>query len=175
MKKLASYFLLTLFVFNILGYYPLFVYSQYKIKKSIKHAIKSALPDDELTAFSFTQTEFDNLNWVNSKEFTFNGSMFDFVRKSIEMDGRVKVFAINDEKEKQLFDFLEDKAEDNSDDNKNSKKVQKVSKYFSGSNLHTNEFNYLAFTENAKQPILYQSVLLSFIKEIPHLPPKCVS
>ena len=133
------------------------------------------MPDDELTTFSFTETEFDNLNWVNSKEFTFNGSMYDFVRKSTDKEGKVLVYAINDEKEKLLFDFLEDHAEDNSDSNQNSKKAQKISKYFSGNNLHTNEFNYLASNDNAKQPILYQSILLSFIKEIPHPPPKYIS
>lgn len=52
------------------------------IRKEVKQLILEGMNETDLTTFIFTQQEYDALYWEHSKEFEFEGVMYDVVRKS---------------------------------------------------------------------------------------------
>ncbi len=121
MKKAAAIFLLTIFLFNTVGYYVFFKAAQYKIKSEIKKELKSKLNENELTAIQFSSEEIAEIHWIEKgKEFIYNNQMFDIVKKT-NKNGITTYYCINDKQEKQLFQHLEEQVLKQIEQNKNSK------------------------------------------------------
>lgn len=121
MKKTASIFLLTIFLFNTVGYYVFFKVAQSKIKSEIKKELKLNLNANELTLIQFRSEEINKIHWMEKgKEFIYNNQMFDIV-KSTNNNGIITYYCINDKQEKKLFQHLEEQVLKQIEQNKNSK------------------------------------------------------
>ncbi|MBL7889590.1 MAG: hypothetical protein JNL24_08560 [Bacteroidia bacterium] len=108
MKAIISYLLLTVFLFNILGYVVVFKISQIQIKKEVKRELKSKIKHSELHLISFNQNDFDQINWFEEgKEFILNNKMYDIV-KTETSENLVLLYCIDDKQEAQLFSNLDE-------------------------------------------------------------------
>lgn len=121
MKKIASIFLLGIFLFNTVGYYVFFKIAQRQIKSEIKKEIKLNLNPSELTTIKFSISEINNIHWLEKgKEFIYNNQMFDIVKRT-SIGGTITLYCINDKQEKKLFKNLEEQVLKQIEQNKNSK------------------------------------------------------
>lgn len=121
MKKAAAIFLLSIFLFNTVGYYVFFKIAHHKIKSEIKKELKLNLHSTELTAIEFSSEEIGSIHWLEKgKEFMYNNQMFDIV-KSNKNANSITFYCINDKQEKRLFQNLEEQILKQIEQNKNSK------------------------------------------------------
>jgi hypothetical protein len=108
MKKIASLFLLSIFLFNTVGYYIAFKTVQLAVKKEIKSQIKSNLAIKELTMITINKTDLSTIDWKDGgKEMVYKDEMYDIVRTT-ETPVSITYYCINDRKEKALFANLDE-------------------------------------------------------------------
>jgi hypothetical protein len=67
-----------------------------------------------------------DFRWIHSREFKYNGDMYDIVEKK-ETDDKLIVYCINDTKEKKLEEEFEKRVHKNSTENKNLPTILKFS------------------------------------------------
>lgn len=102
------------------GVYIIFKMEQSKIRTSIKHQIKSGIPENELHVFSLSVEEYQQLNWVRKdKEFSLQTNMYDIVRKQNTKDS-IFLFCVNDKEEAVLFARLDEMVKKSIEHNSNS-------------------------------------------------------
>ena len=117
MKKALSLLLLTIFMYNLIGYTAVVYYSQKDLKRRIKENIFTFLKDSELEVFSINQSEPfpENFNFIDEHEFSFKGKLYDIVRQSTS-DDTVFLYCINDENEEEIIEKYKEFIEDNLDE-----------------------------------------------------------
>ena len=72
---------------------------QRAVKKAVKRTLMAGVPDDELVLLRFSHTEAETqLRWEHSREFEFDGDMYDIVRKEETADS-VSYWCWNDHEE----------------------------------------------------------------------------
>lgn len=104
MKKTIPAFLLFTILLNLGGYHLLFTVMQLKIKHDIKKIIEKGLDDKDLTVIETPLPPNASFKWKEEgKEFSYNGSMYDIVRKETK-GAKTIYYCINDCREKQLID-----------------------------------------------------------------------
>ena len=130
MKRIATILLLTLFVYNTIGFlaiHPLLsVYYKYL---GMMHAdMPSEEEMIELLVFNKEDIEKGRLDfkWIHSREFKYNGDMYDIVTKE-ETEKQLIVHVINDTKEKKLEEEFEKRVHKNSTENKHIPSIIKYS------------------------------------------------
>jgi len=162
LKKLVSITVLSIFLFNLGGFFIVFNFQQVAIRKEIKKQIKEGVPEDELTIITQTSENFDEIVWIKpKKEFTYKGTMYDVVRKTVEDNGDITYHCINDTQETTLFVNLDNLVKKNMDARNNGKDSIKLlfqSLYFS------NDLMKINFSTNEKKVelfIFYSSYYLS--------------
>lgn len=102
------------------GVYIIFKMEQSKIRTSIKHQIKSGVPESELHVFSLSLEEYEQLNWVRKdKEFSSQKNMYDIVKKQNTRDS-IFLFCVNDKEEAILFTRLDEMVKRSIERNSNS-------------------------------------------------------
>lgn len=103
MKKAIALFLLSIFLFNTVGYFIAFKVFQYQIQKEIKAEIKQQLNPSDLTTIFIDKNHLEQIEWVKEgKEMYYKGELYDVVR-STENSTSVTYHCINDKQEKSLF------------------------------------------------------------------------
>jgi len=129
-KRIATILLLTLFVYNTIGFlaiHPLLsVYYKYL---GMMHAdMPSEEEMIELLVFNKEDIEKGRLDfkWIHSREFKYNGDMYDIVTKE-ETEKQLIVHVINDTKEKKLEEEFEKRVHKNSTENKHIPSIIKYS------------------------------------------------
>lgn len=115
MRKLAGILLLSMMLWQIIGFVGYFEYSHYIVKKHIKKQLKEGVPSSELVHFTFTEKELSRLTWIKKHEFELNGSLFDIVRKTRSKLG-YQLECISDKQETVLFAGLGKKIAGNLSD-----------------------------------------------------------
>lgn len=115
MKKIISITLLSLLLLQAAGCYVYFIARLTAIRAEMREQLK-ALPDHELTVFTFTQEEFRKAR-ENDHEVKVNGKMHDIARIVLE-DNKLLVYALHDEAEDNLLSFLNDMVKRSSSDKK---------------------------------------------------------
>lgn len=112
--RLASIVVLSVMLINIAGYYPVFKYQQWQVRKEIKKKIKASVPEDELHIVIVNESS-DELEWVREgKEFIYKGKMYDIVRSEYK-DGMIIYSCIDDVQESRLFQRLDELVRKNMD------------------------------------------------------------
>jgi hypothetical protein len=83
--------LLLVLIAPIVGLYSWFEIQQDQIRREVKWKIAEGLPDQDLTLIKLTTSEAEkSLRWKHSKEFEYQGEMYDIVRK--EQKGDTLIF-----------------------------------------------------------------------------------
>lgn len=122
MKKLLSILLFCSLIVPVLGTYGWLKYERYKVKKSVKQQLKHTVSKDELVKLSFTDYDADRkLDWEHSKEFEYDGLMYDVVYSSKE-NGVQTYWCWLDSKESKLNQQLTQLVTDLLDNNPDHKK-----------------------------------------------------
>ena len=103
MKKLFAIFLVSLFLFNTVGYYFVFSYNQSTIRREIRSMIRSkSFEGSCITLQIATPLTNPDFKWVDKGEFRYKGALYDVV--SEKTIGTVTTFqCINDKQEEQLI------------------------------------------------------------------------
>lgn len=118
MKKVISYVLLLIFLYNTGGYYLWFKAEQFHIKSEIRKEIQTGIKHEFLTIITVPVNDESSIKWVElDKEFIFHDEMFDVVK--IKSDKKTKqYYCINDKNEKQLIaDFIKKESSQKKSEN----------------------------------------------------------
>ena len=121
LKKSISILILSLFIYNIFGFFALypflsFYYKNLGMQKTGEHSDEEVI---ELLIFNKEDIVENRIEfkWIHSREFKYNGEMYDIVKKE-ERDNKLFLYCINDKKEKKLEEEFEKKIQDNSSNSK---------------------------------------------------------
>lgn len=106
-KKILLILVSLLFLYNIVGFYFVFIQKQLAIKREVKKIILQKIPEDELELIKIpVNSNNKDFKWVEKdKEFRYKGKMYDIVKQKI-VDGFIYFYCINDKKEESLFKYL---------------------------------------------------------------------
>ncbi len=125
MRKIFSISFLIVFLFNIMGYYPVFLLRQQNIRNELTHIINHNIASGILTVLSFEKSQINSLQWLKKNEFSYKGDMYDIVLKEIGQDGKIYYYCFLDKKEKHLLVQLEKHVSRNSADNDKNQKSER--------------------------------------------------
>jgi hypothetical protein len=175
-RRITLIGLACIFLYNLLGYYPVFELRQYNVRSEIRSRIKQVVSDQQLEKLVFTPGAYSRLKWVEHKsEFTFAGELYDVVRTEIA-EGKVVIFCINDNKEQALISAYDrhvlDHIKDNPAQQKNKQKTPlKVIKdlYFnslSSQGVYSSDILAAIFPDKSPVPVPF---------DIPVPPPRHIS
>ena len=175
MKKALTLFLLSIFLFNAIGYFLVYKVAQYQLKGEVKLEIKSGIDSDELKILTINKNNLKNIEWLEAgKEMRYNKQLYDIV-KSTETSSAITFYCINDTKEESLIANLDEHINTHIAANKpvqNQKKVIEnvIKLYFS--NVHSAKFNVVAL--NTTQFLIPNLIYSSTLIEADSPPPKSV-
>jgi hypothetical protein len=102
MKKAGSIFLLSIFLFNTMGYFIAFKISQVEIKQEIRKDIENGTTSNSVSEIVIGNSELASVNWVEDDEFEYNNERYDLVKKS-EGGTSTTFYCIKDSEESTLF------------------------------------------------------------------------
>lgn len=175
MKKIVTLFLLSIFLFNTVGYFIAFEVVQSEIKNEIDTEIKEKINSPELIAIVINKLQLSETKWSeDGKEMYYDDKFYDVVRHT-ENATSITYYCINDKEEETLFANLEDHINTQIAANtptKNQKKsVDNVIKLYFSNELST-KFNIISFTSLQFYPtnLTYKSLFI----ETDFPPPKFV-
>lgn len=95
--------LLTCMFLPFAGSYLFFSIRAKTIKKEISSIILKGISEDQLVNLTFSLTDADKqLNWKHSREFEYNGHMYDIVRSAVKGDS-ITYTCFRDHKETRLY------------------------------------------------------------------------
>ncbi len=83
MKSLVSLFLLLVLLAPLAGTYTWLHYRKAAVRKQVKRELKKHIPKEDLIFFKFSKKDSqEKLQWKHSKEFEYQGEMYDVVQKA---------------------------------------------------------------------------------------------
>lgn len=132
MRKLISFGLLFLFLWQIGGYLIEFQLESNRIRKEIKKLTKEAVPKNQLVYFQFTVKEIKGLTWVKSHEFRKDGHFYDVVWKKDLGNGIIEFQCVSDDQETKLFANLDQYVSANLANSDPDRPLKNWSKYIFG-------------------------------------------
>ena len=121
MRRIVSILILSLFIYNTIGF--LAVHSLLTLYYKYLGMQQAEKPSEEelIELLVFNKEDFlgqkINFRWIHSREFKYNGDMYDVVKKE-ENDKQLFLYCINDTKEKKLEEEFEKRVHQNSSENK---------------------------------------------------------
>ena len=173
LKKLISIFLLVCLIAPITGTY-IWLRNEVKlIKKEVKQQMIAGLDDRELIILKFkiSNTK-SNLKWKHSKEFEYEGEMYDVV-KSIVKGDTILYTCWWDNKETKLNKQLAHLIGDIIGNNPQNKENQKRLVSFYQKLFHENTFSFIEFYQINKSNSYYwfNNTIYSLNTPAPSVPP----
>jgi len=103
LRKYISVILISIFLFDIGGYYFWFCIWQNNIQKEIRQEIRNGLEEDDLVLIIAPINGESGISWIEpNKEFRYKGEMYDVVKIKIQNQNKY-YYCIKDIKEKQLI------------------------------------------------------------------------
>ena len=141
-KKSISILILSIFIYNAIGFLAvhqaLSTYYKYLGMKQVEKPSKEEMI--EILVFNKKDILNNRINfrWIHSREFKYNGDMYDIVEKN-ETDDKLIVYCINDTKEKKLEEEFEKRVRKNSSEDKNRSNVSSTSFKFLSEPAQTEE------------------------------------
>lgn len=108
MRALTGIFLITLFLYQIIGIQFVYSYKQNAIRKEIKKRIKEGVDANDLHYIQYSDQNKKDFVWIKKKEFKYQGKLYDVVFKKVNSDGIVTFECIDDTQEALLFKSLDD-------------------------------------------------------------------
>jgi hypothetical protein len=121
LRKFVSILILSLFLYNNFGFlavHPLLsIYYKYLGMQRVEMPSEGELIELIIFNKEDIQKKKINFKWIHSREFKYNGDMYDIVEKK-ETETELIIHCINDTKEKILEEEFEKKVQKNSLENK---------------------------------------------------------
>jgi hypothetical protein len=124
-RKILSILFLFVFLLNIIGFYPVFIIKQLKIKKDLQVLMKQTFLQKNKIILSFNQKDNAELKWMTKNEFLYDGNLYDVIERSTEASGIVHYSCINDGREKKLVTQLEKEIDRNIENHAKNLPLQK--------------------------------------------------
>lgn len=86
----------------------IFLYARYEIRYQVKERIKQSVPESECVRFSSKELSAveNQVRWIHSKEFRYNGKMYDVLYTEINYQGELIYVCIYDSEETALYKKL---------------------------------------------------------------------
>ncbi len=110
MKRAIAIVILSLYLYNFVGYLALFAFLQYRVRADMKTKIKSSVPESELVLLAFPSQALEEgscaLQWLDDHEFRYDGNMYDIVGVHLRADSTF-FLCLNDTQEEKLFEDLD--------------------------------------------------------------------
>ena len=174
MKKITSILILSLFIYNTIGFLALHpILSIYYKYVGLEQANKPS-EEELIERLIFNKKDIQkgkiDFRWIHSREFKYNGDMYDIVKKE-ETDKQLIVHCINDTKEKKLEEEFEKRVHKNSSEDKRLPvKINIINSLFSEPIQSEQIKNDLVYEQsfNNWRTDFYQSLFL----DIPSPPPR---
>lgn len=157
-RQLAAVFILVILLLNIIGYYPLFKWEQWNIRKEAGLRIRKSIQKNELHLITVPESA-NKTEWTNEgTELNYNGQMYDIAYFEKHADS-VYFYCITDDDENVLFARLDEVEKKQMDEksNQGGKTTKDLLKIFlsldyliTGNNLKSqidgplNQLNYLS-------------------------------
>ncbi len=135
--RLSGILILLLLVVPIISTYSYLHITKQKIRKEVKQKILNKIEKEDLILLTFTKDEAENLDWKHSREFEFDGQMYDIIKQEIQGEN-ILYWCWNDNEEtkinKQIDSLLAFVLGENQQNKENQKRLN-------------NYFNSLFFSE----------------------------
>jgi len=151
-KKFSSFLIISILLFNSSGYILLYVSSLQLVKKYVLNAIETKEFDNEIILLTISKSDIESgkvsFQWIHSKEFRYNGKMYD-IKKNISDQDSLRFYCYYDDKENLLEELLFSFINSNSDKSKD-RISSNISSFFLG----------LYFSENEKFLVSISSTYL---------------
>lgn len=125
MRKIFSILFLIVFLFNIMGYYPVFLLRQQNIRNELTDIINQNIASGILTVLSFEKSQINSIQWLKKNEFNYQGDLFDIVMTEISENGKIYYYCFLDKKEKHLLVQLEKHVSRSIADNDKNQKSER--------------------------------------------------
>ena len=110
LKKIIGILLVLFFVGSYAGSYLWIRHQRHRVRRELKNVLAQVNKKD-LTTFSFTTAEAENLDWQNPHEFLYKGKMYDVVEKT-EKNGSIIYSCWLDKEETKLNNQLNSLLDD---------------------------------------------------------------
>lgn len=92
---------------NMTGVALFFSVRQYQIKAQVQQQILKDLPDSSLETLRLHPADLKRLAWNNSREFFYQGEMYDLIRTEFQGDSLLLLHCLHDARETELFALME--------------------------------------------------------------------
>lgn len=109
MRKIIAVLLSLCLLFNIFGFYTVYLISRRIVKAEMKQYIRELASDAELEIISPDPDAMRNpevFKWIEQGEFRYKGKMYDVVRTEVN-NGRVYYYCVNDTREEAVMHRFE--------------------------------------------------------------------
>lgn len=175
MKKAIALFLLLIISVHIGGTFLIFKYQQHRVRKEIKRKLKLGVPDPELNFILVNHTNRHLLEWMHSREFRYQGTMYDIIRKKVIDENTIEYCCINDKKEASLFAHLDEEVNKNMQNrgqagNASRNLLKLISFPFQLPEINEN----ITIVKELTRVEAYHLISTTFFLEIPSPPPEWV-
>jgi len=129
-RKLISFGLLFLFLWQIGGYLLEFKIESSRVRKELKKLTKEAVPLNQLIYFQFSAEEIQSLTWTKKNEFKKDGHFYDIVWRHKLNNGLIEFQCVSDDQETLLFEKLDQYVSANLANQNPDKPLKNWSKLF---------------------------------------------
>ena len=176
LRKIISILILSVFIYNAIGFLAVHqVLSAYYKHLGMKQ-VKKPTAEELIELLIFNKNDIllsrIDFRWVHSREFKYNGDMYDIVEKK-ETDDQLIVYCINDTKEKKLEEEFEKRVRKNSSGDKNRPTINNLNFNFISEPAQAEETN-LASTFRINLFCLDTNLYKSYLADTPSPPPRLV-
>jgi hypothetical protein len=176
MFRITPILLLAVLLLPLAGTYTAFKIRQYKIHKTIKRQIKRGVKEADLVLLKihrdYEEKENSRFKRIHSKEFRFDGEMYDIVRQEQQGDTTF-YWCVWDKEETTLFADLGKMVQKAMGANPEQKKdSDQLSKFLSSLFFEEQHENYFLLLTSVTSGIHFQFFAKNFIAEIPSPPPE---
>ncbi len=166
MKKIIAIVLLSIFLFNTVGYFIAFQAIQFQIKLEVKSEIREGLTIEQLSEITINKNDLKNAEWFDDgDEMSYKNKRYDII-KSVEHESSITYYCINDKAETELFANLENNicaniVTDKPSKNESTKKIHdQVTKLFFSNQSPISFINNLLLERIKSTDLIYQHPLL---------------
>jgi hypothetical protein len=177
LKKAAAIFLLSIFVFDLVGYFPLYRLVQNEIRREVKHHLENGIPEEDLVHIAVPVSRTADMDWVRKdKEFRLNGMMYDVVRTETTGD-LISYYCLNDKQETRLFEGLDKLVQKQQDSDRSpaGKTAKNLGKVFAAfKSVIPAPFTLRPDVSSITTTCSYRCNFVTVYIEVPHLPPNPV-
>lgn len=176
LKKTVTILVTLVFVFNTIGFLAIHPFLSFYYKNIGMRQADKPSEEELIELLVFNKDDIlkgkINFRWTHSREFKYNGDMYDIVKKE-ENDKQLFFYCINDTKEKKLEEEFGKRVHQNSSENKQQPTANNFNNILLSEPVQTEQFSIAIVNEqifNYWRTDRYKSFQL----DIPSPPPRFV-